>query len=145
MREKRLIEFHSFPDCQCISCLTIRKTMKCQHYSNGQFVLTHCRTLRCFLVSPVPRGLSGDKKSPLAILPAPCQLTPISFRSYLKMVRPIFSPFSSSVLWHPVHCCMGCFFSLHWQDVASHFLLLAVTVSWSSSMPALLITSPFVA
>ena len=39
---------------------------------------------------------------------------------------------------------MGRPFSLQSEDVASHFLLLVVT-SWSRSMPALLITSLFVA
>ena len=84
----------------------------------------------------------------LANRQAPCQLTPISSRSSLKVLHHVFfappPPLSSAVFWHPVHCCMGGSLFLPSDNVASHFLVFVVTMSWSRSMPALLVTCSFV-
>ena len=83
----------------------------------------------------------------LSVLRAPCQMTPISSRSSLKVLRhvffglPLFLLPSSGTQYIAV--CAGLFLCSR-RTWATIFLLLVVTMSWSRSLPALLITSSFV-
>ena len=83
----------------------------------------------------------------LAIRRAPCQLTPISSRSSLKVLRhvffglPLFLLPSSGTQYIAVWAGLSLCILTTWPAI---FLLLVVTMSWSRSMPALLITSSFV-
>ena len=92
---------------------------------------------------PVPLGASGDEKSPsptvtddpVGSMPGNTDLFQVLFEGASPcLLRP--PPLSSAVFWHPVHCCRcGCF-TLQSDDVASHFLIIVLTLSLSRSVPA---------
>ena len=96
---------------------------------------------------PVPLGALGDEKPPssrsMGIRRAPCQLTPISSRSSYKVLRHISLFLRSSSGTQCIAVCAGlsCGSRRTWPAI---FIFLVLTMSWSRSVPVLLITSSFV-
>ena len=108
-----------------------------------------------YLGPPVPLGASGDEKSPsltvtddpAGSMPADTHLFQVFFETASPCLLrpsppPLFLLLSSSTQYIAVWAGLSLYSRRTWPAI---FLLLVVTMSWSRSMPAFLITSSFVA
>ena len=152
----RRVGFHTLAWCHTFSWTWAWCTFSIHAPWVGCSLSTPCSSLcslnKTYLGPPVPLGASGDEKPPsITVTGDPAgsmpPATPISSRSSLKVLRhvffglPLFLLPSTGTQYIAVWAGLSLCSLRTWPAT---FLLLVVTMSWSRSMPALLITSSFV-